>query len=189
LGWPARQKRESWESALKAKDAESFSVEQDVFNSLYEGRLTWLPVEYNFVALWASHGSEIPENTKFLHFAGPLKPWFLEKHQAKACRFAGCPWASWFQMESSLTESPELQEVQTLIEELRIEGLNSFNSYTKSLRSFRLALLGRTKFIWIVLRFLFVFWGRTLGRKKLFDNSHPFHLMSSRHSSNLKSSH
>jgi len=173
LGWP-RGRRRSWVQALKDLPERRFSAEQGLFNLLYGETAQRVPVSFNLVSFWVE-SIDPAHRPKILHFAGPSKPWHLDRQLSAQCYRHKCPWHLWFDAEAELLRKPLPTQIS---DELAIRRLESLaNSPTDR----------RTKFFSIrIMR-----WLGDAGWSKLFyfhliqsfvallrlpiKNLHPFH--------------
>ncbi len=173
LGWPRRLVRREWRQQVSSKSAEGFSLEQDIFNALYKDALEWVPPGFNFVALWEDLVDQLPGDLSVLHYAGPLKPWFLKEHHKNSCKKAKCLWAQWFEFEEQAFLSPELSDSLDTLKRLKDESLTSYSEYVGKLPFFRLVKLADTRLsFFLVQQAAHVL--EAFG-KFSFQNSHPFH--------------
>jgi lipopolysaccharide biosynthesis glycosyltransferase len=173
LGWPRGTPRREWRTEVAASAENGFSLEQDIFNNLYRDNLEWLPVQFNFVALWDGLGSLSSEEIRVLHFAGPLKPWFLKSHLARSCVEADCLWARWYLVEEDMLTSQDLQGCLAVMNDAREEALNCYGDFVSGLPFFRLIRASNTRFGFGATKVLFAL-ANTVRRTEL-SNTHPFH--------------
>ena len=173
LGWPAKKIRREWRESVLASASEGFSLEQDIFNRLYADVLHWLPVSYNYVSLWENYQEGLPSDIKILHYAGPLKPWFLKPSLAHSCIRAECSWKIWFRFQELFHGAPELTDVGPEMKALRESALDAYSDFTRRLPFFRLVRACNSWFGQITLfPIVAAVWAL---REKSIPNSHPFH--------------
>ncbi len=173
LGWP-RGLRRSWVQALRDLPEERFSAEQGLFNLLY-GETAWrVSVSYNLVSFWVESidSDNLP---KILHFAGPSKPWHLDRRLAAHCYRHSCPWRLWFDAEAELWNKTLPRKILDELATQRLESLAKSPPTQKedffSMRIIRwLGDAGRTKLVFFYLIQFVISLLRIPIR-----NLHPFH--------------
>lgn len=182
LGWP-RGSRRSWAQALSELPEQRFSAEQGLFNLLYGATAKRVPVLFNLVSFWVD--AIDPDNRpKILHFAGPSKPWHLDRKLSAHCYRHDCPWHLWFDAEAELLRRPLPSEIRDELARYRSESLATSANQKADFFSIRiirwLGDTGRSKLFFFHLIQYFI----SLLRLPI-RNLHPFH--SNRISSSRKS--
>lgn len=121
LGWP-RGHRRPWAPTLEELPERRFSAEQGLFNLLYGETARRIPVSFNLVSFWieAVDPMHLP---KILHFAGPSKPWHLDRKFSAQCYKYRCPWHLWYEAESDLLKKSFSGEISGRLAAYRLDSL------------------------------------------------------------------
>lgn len=173
LGWP-RGRRRPWVQALRDLPEQRFSAEQGLFNLLYGETAQRVPVSFNLVSFWVE-SIDPDHRPKILHFAGPSKPWHLDRQLSTHCYRHNCPWHFWFDAEAELLRKPLPGGILKELATHRLESLATSPASQKtdfiSIRIMRgLGDAGRSKLVFFHLIQYFI----TLLRLPI-RNLHPFH--------------
>ncbi len=173
LGWPNGSPRKPWRDMVLARAQEGFSLEQDIFNSLYGDDVKLIPVEWNAVTLWRELASAMTREVRILHYAGPLKPWFLSEEQASGCVSSQCLWSDWFETEAELMKISSASALAVSLENYRVAARMSSSEYTRALPFFRLLQFAKSRPAFTMTKLVV----RFLALIGVVDevNVHPFH--------------
>jgi len=173
LGWP-RGRRRPWVAALQDLPERRFSAEQGLFNLLYGETAQRVSVAFNLVSFWVDI-IDAAHRPKILHFAGPSKPWHLDRKFSTQCYQHQCPWHIWFDAEAALLRKSLPNRISDELATHRRESLAHFPT-AKPSKFFSIRLLrwfgggGSTK---LALFYLVQFFVTTM--RVPITNLHPFH--------------
>jgi len=172
LGFPGERDRGLWKkSELLAAPESSFALEQDIFNAIYGDGCMRISESFNFLSLWEPSLDLIPSDIRFLHYAGPVKPWHLAGHLLQACVKARCSWSPWFVAQQKLHADSSLDHLAEQLQSQRELAAKTFGDWESRQPMFRLIRAGRNPIFWMLARRLV----SLVLKSKAKNNPHPFH--------------